>query len=208
MMMRAQGGSVPAPFGAIKVAVFDLGGVLLQLRDPLETFKVRMPVTLFLERWLKSPSVREFERGAADAEMFAKSIVREMDLAMDWEEFLQRFDSWPERIFPETATLLDSLPKGVAKVLLSNTNAAHWGRDDIGPSLSGRFDRTFLSFETGLLKPDREAFLQVIGAYDMPAHMFLFFDDNPLNVAAAVETGMQAVLCKGPAEASRVIEKL
>jgi len=192
----------------IKVVVFDLGGVLLQLRDPVETFEVQMPITLFLERWLKSPSVREFERGAADAETFAKAIVQEMELAMDWQEFLRRFDSWPERIFPETTALLESLPGGVAKVLLSNTNAAHWGRDDIGPSLSGRFDTTFLSFETGLLKPDRDAFLQVIAAYGMPAHAFLFFDDNPLNVAAAAETGMQAVLCKGAAEALRVTRNL
>ena len=192
----------------IKVVVFDLGGVLLQLRDPVETFKVRLPITLFLERWLKSPSVREFERGRADAETFAKAVVQEMELAMDWQEFLRRFDSWPERIFPETTALLDSLPDGVAKVLLSNTNSAHWGRGDIGPSLSGQFDKTFLSFETGFLKPDREAFLQVIAAYDMPAHAFLFFDDNPLNVAAAVETGMQAVLCKGAAEALRVTRKL
>jgi hypothetical protein len=79
-MLRARGGSVPAPFGrdrdvlaritfspawrsagncmsasdvkaegtnagAIKVAVFDLGSVLLQLRDPAETFEVGMPVT-------------------------------------------------------------------------------------------------------------------------------------------------------------------
>lgn len=194
--------------GDTKVAVFDLGGVLLKLRDPVDTFKVRMPVTLFLERWLKSPAVRDFERGAADAETFAKAVVREMELAMDWQQFLRRFDQWPERIFPETTTLLDSLPEGVLKVLLSNTNAAHWGRDDIGPAISARFHKTFLSFETGLVKPDREAFQQVIDAYALPAHTFLFFDDNPLNVAAAVESGMQAVLCKGPAEALRVTRYL
>lgn len=192
----------------IKALVFDLGGVLLQLRDPVATFKVEMPPALFLEHWLRSPSVREFERGASDAETFAKSIVQEMDLAMDWQEFLQRFDAWPERIFPETTALLDAIPSGVAKVLLSNTNAAHWGRSDIAASLSGRFDRTFLSFETGLLKPDHEAFLQVIAAYEMPAHAFVFFDDNPLNVAAAVETGMQAVLCKGPADVMRITRNL
>lgn len=192
----------------IKVVVFDLGGVLLQLRDPVETFKVQMPVTLFLERWLKSPSVREFERGESDAETFAKAIVREMELPMEWQEFLKRFDAWPERIFPEATALLDGIPDDVRKVLLSNTNAAHWGRSDIAASLAGRFDRTFLSFETGLLKPDHEAFSQVIAAYGMPAQSFLFLDDNPLNVAAAVETGMQAVLCKGAAEATRVLQSL
>jgi len=195
-------------FKDIKVVVFDLGGVLLQLRDPVETFKVQMPVTQFLERWLKSPSVREFERGASDAETFAKAIVKEMDLLMDWQEFVQRFDAWPERIFPETTALLDGIPDGIGKVLLSNTNAAHWGRSDIESSLSSRFDRMFLSFRTGLLKPDREAFLQVTAAYGMPARAFLFFDDNPVNVSAAAETGMQAMLCRGPLKAMRVLQEL
>ena len=207
-MSASDGKSGSIKTADVKAVVFDLGGVLLQLRDPVETFKVQMPPTLFLERWLKSPSVRQFERGASDAGTFARAMVQELELPMDWQEFLRRFDSWPERIFPETTALLGSIPEGIAKLLLSNTNAAHWGRSDIGPSLSRLFDRTFLSFETGLLKPDGEAFLQVIAAYDMPAHAFLFFDDNPLNVAAAVETGMQAVLCKGAAEAMRVTQDL
>lgn len=192
----------------VKVVIFDLGGVLLQLRDPIETFEVRMPAALFLERWLLSPAVRDFERGASDAETFAKAVVQEMELSMDWQEFLQRFDAWPERLFPETAALLGGIPRGIGKVLLSNTNAAHWSRIDIASSLTGCFDRTFLSFHTGLLKPDREAFLQVMAAYDMPARAFLFFDDNPLNVAAAVETGMQAVIVRGPSEAMRVLQRL
>jgi putative hydrolase of the HAD superfamily len=192
----------------IKVVVFDLGGVLLQLRDPVENFAVQMSGSEFLERWLRSPSVREFERGACNAETFAKAIVKELELAMDWQEFLQRFDAWPERIYPGTTALLDAIPAGVGRAILSNTNAAHWGRNDIATSLSSRFDRTFLSFRTGLLKPDREAFVQVTAAYALPAGAFLFFDDNPLNVAAAAATGMKAVLCRGPAEAMRVLQQM
>ena len=75
-------------------------------------------------------------------------------------------------------------------------------------SLSGRLDRTFLSFRTGLLKPDREAFAQVTAAYELPAEAFLFFDDNPLNISAATAIGMNAALCKCPADALRVLQKL
>jgi hypothetical protein len=34
------------------------------------------------------PSVREFERGALDAERFAKSVVAEMSLGLRWREFV------------------------------------------------------------------------------------------------------------------------
>jgi len=195
-------------FSSIKVAVFDLGGVLLQLKDPVTNFGLRLSEADFLERWLKSPSVREFERGASDAETFGRAIVRELGLAMNWREFLKRFDAWPERIYPETAALLDSIPESIGRALLSNTNEAHWGRSDISSVLSGRLDKVFLSFRTGLLKPDREAFVQVATAYGMSADAFLFFDDNPLNVSAAAATGMHAVLCKGPSEALRVLEQI
>ena len=195
-------------FSSIKVAVFDLGGVLLQLRDPVTNFGLNLSEAEFLERWLKSPSVREFERGASDAETFGRAIVQELGLAMNWREFLKRFDAWPEQIYPETAALLDSIPASIGRALLSNTNAAHWGRSDISSMLSGRLDKVFLSFRTGVLKPDREAFVQVTEAYGLPADAFLFFDDNPLNVSAAAATGMHAVLCKGPSEALRVLQQI
>jgi putative hydrolase of the HAD superfamily len=190
----------------IRVVVFDLGGVLLQLRDPVETFGLGFSETEFLDRWLKSPSVRDFERGATDAETFGRAIVGELGLMMNWQQFLQRFDAWPEQIYPATAALLDAVPAGIGRAILSNTNAAHWDR--WSAALAGRIDREFLSFRTGLLKPDPEAFIQVTAAYDMPAGAFLFFDDNPLNVSAANATGMHAVLCKGPVEARQVLHQI
>lgn len=192
----------------IKVVVFDLGGVLLQLRNPIETFGLDFTEANFVERWLKSPSVREFERGAVDTETFARSIVDELKLDMHWREFLRRFDAWPERIFPETTALLDAVPAGIGRALLSNINAVHWGRRDISEALAGRLDRTFLSFRTGLLKPDPESFAQVATAFGLASDALLFFDDNPLNVSAAAATGMQAFICKGPSDALRVLRQI
>ena len=192
----------------IKVVVFDLGGVLLQLRNPIRTFGLDMTEATFLERWLKSPGVREFERGAVDAETFARSMVRELELDMQWQEFLRRFDSWPERIFPETMALLDAVPAGIGRALLSNINASHWGRTDIAGALDGHFDRMFLSYQTGLLKPDPQAFAQVATAFGLPAETLLFLDDNPLNVSAAIESGLRAFICNGPSDARRVLGQL
>ncbi len=61
-----------------------------------------------------------------------------------------------------------------------------------------RFDRYFLSYQTGLLKPDQEAFLQVIRNYACLPQEILFFDDNPLNIAAASKEGIASVRVEGP----------
>jgi hypothetical protein len=68
----------------IKVLLFDLGGVLLRLNNQSETFGVPMEDDEFLTRWIHSAAVREFERGAIEAESFAKAIVIEADLPYDW----------------------------------------------------------------------------------------------------------------------------
>ncbi len=181
----------------LKVILFDLGGVLLKLNDPAETFGLQGSDTEFKERWLRSPSVRIFESGMIDTEEFAKRIVDEADLPYDWQEFIKRFHSWPGELYDETIGLLDAIPTTYSRALLSNINALHWGREEISGRLSPYLDRTFLSFETGLVKPDREAFDLVVETFQCKPGEILFFDDTPSSVYAAIESGMQAEVAKG-----------
>lgn len=200
-------GASPARAAAdIKAVVFDLGGVLLELADPLQTFQLDLTEAEFLALWLGSRAVRDFERGAIDAPTFADSVVRELGLSMDAARFLERFDAWPRSLFPGTPALLGSIPRGIRRVLLSNTNAAHWSRPGISDALAGLFDLTFLSYRTGLLKPDTAAFAQVATACACAPGELLFFDDNPGNVEAALRFGMQAHVVRGPADAHRVLQ--
>lgn len=204
-MSRALPAGEPLP---LKGVVFDLGGVLLRLADPIEIFELAVTEAEFLELWLKSPSVREFERGGIDATAFADSVVEELRLPMEGRRFLERFNAWPTGLFPDALALLDAIPARMRRVLLSNTNAGHWGRHEISGALAGRFDLRFLSYETGLLKPDRDAFAQVVDACGCSAGELLFFDDNPGNIDAAAGFGLRAHLVKGPAEALRVLGAL
>ena len=193
---------------AVRAAVFDLGGVLLRLRNPVDLFGLELPETRFHELWLLSHSVRAFESGAIDHETFARDVVAELALEMPWPDFLRRFDAWPDCLFPDALTMLDAIPAGIARGLLSNTNAIHWGRTDISGLLSDRFDHCFLSYETGLLKPDRQSFEQVARAFGCAADEIVYFDDNPLNVDAAGRAGLQAHLARCPGDAARVIAVL
>ncbi len=78
-----------------KVILFDLGGVLLELRDPISTFRLDIDTAEFLRTWITSPSVRALESGQITSKDFAQRVVDEMELPMDWQELLRRFDSWP-----------------------------------------------------------------------------------------------------------------
>ena len=180
-----------------KVILFDLGGVLLKLNDPIEIFDLRINETEFKARWLRSPSVRKFESGGIDTEEFARNIVEEAGLPYDWREFIERFDSWPDRLFDETISVLKSIPATYKRALLSNINALHWGRNEIRNKIAGCFDQLFLSYETGLIKPDREAFELVLQTFNCQADEVLFFDDSLTNVEAAADYGMESVLAPG-----------
>ena len=180
-----------------KVILFDLGGVLLELRDPISTFRLDIDASEFLRTWIMSLSVRALESGQINGEKFAQRIVAEMELPMDWQELLRRFDSWPAKIYPRAIDLIDRIPSTFSCAILSNTNAVHWERIDVPGNFGNRFDRYFLSYESGLLKPDRESFLQVSAGYACRPEEILFFDDNPINVAAAKKESINAVCIQG-----------
>jgi len=183
-----------------KVILFDLGGVLLELRDPISTFRLDIDASEFLRTWTMSPLVRALESGQINSKEFAQQIVDEMELPMDWQELLRRFDSWPAKIYPRAIDLIDCVPSNLACAILSNTNAVHWERIDVPGNFGDRFDRYFLSYESGLLKPDRESFLQVSAGYDCRPEEILFFDDDPVNVAAAEKENINAVCVQGVEE--------
>jgi putative hydrolase of the HAD superfamily len=81
--------------------------------------------------------------------------------------------------------------------LLSNTNATHWERDDIAGVLEPLIHDVFLSYRTGRVKPEPAAFEDVLTKLEATAERVLFLDDNPLNIDAARQCGMQARLTRG-----------
>ena len=189
----------------IELVLFDLGGVLLQLDDPIETFGLDLNESEFHRSWLLSPAVREHESGAITAKQFASRITQEMELPYDANEFLERFVAWPGLPYPEAVDLVQRIDQRYSCAILSNTNALHWHSLDIENSFGQRFERYFLSFETGLLKPDAQAFLRVVETYGCSPNQILFVDDNPLNVDAAIQSGMQATLCRTRSDLSAAL---
>jgi putative hydrolase of the HAD superfamily len=185
----------------IQVVLFDLGGVLVELRGVpamMTWLKNRVSIEGMWKLWLESPTVRRFESGRMRPEEFAEQITRELSLPVDPKEFIAGFKSWLTGLYPGALELVRSVPSRFTRATLSNTSALHWQRLMTEFQLEHAFDRHFASHLTGKMKPDREAFQHVLDTLECRPGSVFFLDDNALNVEGAREIGMQAVQVRGP----------
>lgn len=189
--------------GSIDVVLFDLGGVLIDFGG-VEPMKQLAGITSDDElwrRWLECPWVRDFERGRCSPGDFASGVVGDWGLSVDPRTFLDAFRSWPREPMPGADALLCSVRRTVPVGCLSNTNTLHWNDHFERWTLLDGFDFRFLSFEMGVIKPDREMFDRVSEVLTAPPGRVLFLDDNSINVDGAVAAGFRAVRVAGVDEA-------
>jgi HAD superfamily hydrolase (TIGR01509 family) len=186
-----------------RVLLFDVGGVLVQLsgvKTMLGWMGENATSDEMWRMWLHSTPVREFERGRIGAAEFAAAVTAEFRLPVQPHEFLDSFKGWVTGLYPGTLEMLAQIPSSYQRALLSNSNALHWARvvDDLG--LGAAFDHHFVSHLTGRIKPDVEAFQEVVDSLSCRPEQVLFLDDNILNVEAAKRFGMQAIRVQGLGE--------
>jgi putative hydrolase of the HAD superfamily len=193
--------------GAFDVVLFDLGGVLIDFAGvaPMKELTGIEHDDELWRRWLMCRWVRSFERGDCSADEFAAGMVDDWDLPLEPAAFLAEFRSWPGGPLPGADALVARVRETMPAGCLSNTNSLHW--DDHfarWPILDG-FDFRFLSFELGIVKPDRELFDRVAELVAAPAGRVLFLDDNALNVEGAIAAGFVAVQVRGVGEAEQAL---
>lgn len=189
----------------IEWIIFDLGGVLVELigvPTMLEWTGNTMTVEELWRRWLESPSVRAFERGASSPEEFAKSMVSEFSLPVNDKEFLEAFVTWPKGMYPGVVEMLSDLRSSYKIGSFSNTNQLHWEQFVRKNGIDRMFDMNFPSHKTGLLKPDIDAFENVVRHLACHPWQVMFIDDNQINVDSGLEAGMEALRISGPDELS------
>ena len=195
----------------IRCILFDLGGVLVRFRGVerlaawLGDDEVR---EAHWRRWLGSGSLRLFETGRMSPEEFIEDFLAELRPGLGRAELMRELEEFVGGPLPGAVELLDELRPHYLVACLSNTNALHWPRAAADLELDRRLHRAFLSFETGVLKPDPEAFERVCRDLDMAAAEILFFDDAPPNVEAAAALGFRAVQARSPADCRRELERL
>jgi glucose-1-phosphatase len=188
----------------IRVLLFDVGGVLVQLsgvETMLEWLGPQVTTDELWRRWLQSTPVRQFETGRIDANEFAAGVTSEFGLPVEPRQFLEAFITWPSGLYPGTLEMLRRIPASYRRALLSNSNALHWPRVLNEMQLGAAFDTHFVSHITGRIKPDPDAFEHVVESLRCVAGQVLFLDDNLMNVHAAQACGMHAIQVRGAVEA-------
>lgn len=182
----------------IRTIIFDLGQVLipfdwrrgyqaLSRHSPLPPEEIRARIKG--ERLFDA-----FERGKIEPEELARRIGALIEL--DGMEFRQFRELWSSIFLPETVLpeeMLSNLHKSHRLLLLSNTDAIHYGWVAEKYSILRHFDDAVLSFEVGARKPEPEIYEAAIRKAACRPDEIFFIDDIQENVEGARRVGIDAV---------------
>ncbi|QRR01237.1 HAD family hydrolase [Dyadobacter sandarakinus] len=194
----------------IKNIIFDLGDVILNIDVPLasQSFaklsgkEQQEVLAIFKEKEI----FRQFETGLLDEASFRnyiREIIHLSDLSDDavdtaWNSLL--LDLPPERV-----SLIRNLSKSYRLFLLSNTSSIHITQvNKILKASTGierledLFEKVYLSYEMGLMKPDPQIYQQVLDEAGLIAEETLFLDDNADNIAGAATLGIDTIHVQKP----------
>lgn len=195
---------------SIRVVLFDLGNVLVDLGDVSEMHSMLNTKGSESEvwlKWLKSPTVAAFDSGKITFDDFSEQLLKEAGSETDKEEFKDTFKMWPKGLFSGALSLVDSVKPEYHRAILSNTNAAHWPRLMNEMGLAGKFHSYYASHLVGLVKPEKEIYQHVIECLQVVPEQILFIDDNQINIDMANAIGMKAYRVKGIEEARSVLNE-
>ena len=185
-----------------KAILFDLGGVLCELRGEAHMMKLlggSHTREQMWRAWLASPAVRAHESGKLSEMEFAKQVVAEFDLDIAPEAYLIEFRDWIIGPFPGALDLLSHTKERYQTALLSNIGSAHWPKVET-MDLLPRVHHAFPSFKLGAVKPDQEYFQRALNVMNISPDEAIFFDDNQINCDGAVRFGIAAYCTRGVEE--------
>ncbi len=194
----------------IQVVLFDLGGVLIDVGGvpPMKALARIETDEEMWQRWLTCRWVRSFERGECSPDEFATGVVGDWALEVEPAVFLQSFREWPGAPLPGAHDLVVDVRASVPVGCLSNTNAMHTDDHFEKFPIFDLFDYRFLSFQLGLVKPDRALFERVAELVPVAPGRVAFLDDNLMNVEGATEAGFVARHVRGVDEARAALVAL
>lgn len=178
--------------------VFDLGNVLIpfdygNMLDKLDAIKTGLGKR-FWEFYKSNYSIhRNLERGDLKSEDFIEIMLEKCERTIDKITFCKFYSE----IFVTNDKVISLLPelkkKGYKLFLLSNTNDIHreYGYKDY--DFLKYFDKLFLSFQVGAVKPEPEIYKAVEKYSGFSANEHLFIDDIQEYSEGAKKVGWDAI---------------
>lgn len=189
----------------IRNIIFDFGGVLVDLdrKRCIEAFE-RIgagAVAGYVDECRQEDLFHDLEVGESSVAGFCEAVRRacpgcnatDDDICGAWNALLTGIPR-------HRLDRLKELKSDYRLVLLSNTNPIHWRKavDDYfttgGLAVGDYFEKTYLSYEMHMLKPDEGIFRRVLDDSGFAAGETLFIDDSAANCAAAGRLGITACM--------------
>ena len=192
---------------AVKAAVFDLGGVLIDW-DPRYLYRKLLADEGEVEEFLATVCTPEWnaeqDRGRPFAEGVAELVERHPAHAAAIAAFHER---WPEMLggdIPGAVELLAELrATGVPLYALTNWSAETFVVARERFAFLDWFDGLLVSGEERIIKPDPAIFELLLDRFGLDPGSTFYVDDSPANVAAAAALGLDAVRFTGPGQLRR-----
>jgi HAD superfamily hydrolase (TIGR01509 family) len=198
------------PEKPFSIILFDLGNVLMKVEYAafLHTLGLDHAMSDAELYHLLEDESQAFEMGKASAEDFLGVVNAKLGKSYTFDQFREAWLSIVPNVIPGSPDLIDQLSREYRLMLLSNTNELHLRRSvKMLPALR-RFERLFVSYEIGLIKPDGGIYQYVLDHVDVPAQRILFIDDLEKNIQAAREVGMHGIVFRGIESARAELQRL
>jgi putative hydrolase of the HAD superfamily len=184
----------------IKIVLFDLGRVLVDFdhqrsAERIAFFCKKTPKEIYA-LFFESEVTIAFEAGKITAQDFYLEVKKMLDLKLSYESFVP---IWNDIFFlsPKNRSvfqLANSLRANYKTAMLSNINALHYEYLRKNYPVFKVFDQVFLSFELGMIKPDKKIYQRVIQALKVAPEEIFYTDDRSELVQSAKTLGIQGAV--------------
>ena len=181
----------------IRVVLFDLGRVLVDFdhkiaAERISSFCPKSPLEIY-NLFFESEATVAFEAGKITPENFYLEVKNMLNLKLSYDSFIP---IWNDIFFlsPKNRSifrLVNTLRASYKTALLSNINTLHYEYIKKNFPVFGVFDKVFLSFELGLIKPDKEIYNKVIRELDVSPREIFYTDDRLELVQSANSLGIK-----------------
>ena len=193
-------------YNNISTLIFDLGGVIvdLDLAKCIQNFKELglENIEQYLSNFGQKDFFMQFEKGQIGIPAFRNEIRKLAGIELSDAQIDKAWCSFLTQIPVEKLHLLSELKKKYRLLLLSNTNPLHIETavaaefSKTGKTMQDFFDKCYLSYEMGMVKPDVEIFEALLADAQLKAEECLFLDDGKKNIDTAAALGIQTYWVK------------
>ncbi len=181
--------------------IFDFGGVILDI-NPDKTWNAfeKLISQKQIQQIRDSGLLESFEKGALESSELLAQINTRINTNLDFDLFLAAWNAMLLDYKPDRMEIIKQLKQTHRLFLLSNTNRLHYNffstklKSEFGIGFSDLFEKTYVSHEMGLIKPDLEIYKKVLQEQKLIPERTLFIEDTQVNADAAQELGISTLV--------------